>query len=448
MAHWYSFILGRTPELSVAELEHVLPAHTDFSVIESSAHFFVIETPLPLDTARLMRTLGGTIKIGEGLEIFSIANYEMALRQASPSGLTERDGASARENASSIVPVPLGDTCREKTFHNPKIFNTRQMASKCAHLMVNHLAKKQKIYFGVSAYSRLPLHINPYALGLEIKKILKEAFNHSSRLVSSREGILSSVVVATNKLLSNRGAELQLFVIKKNIYVARTSAVQNFADFSKRDYERPAADSKSGMIPPKIARSMINLAQIQAGENILDPFCGSGTILMEAALLHPHHKLYGSDMSTRAIQDTKKNFNWLKREYPRAGTHLSLIQSPIETLDATLHPHSIDAIITEPFLGPPLRGATSKTALGRILNDLNPLYEKMLFIFSSLLKPRGRVVMVWPVFAYQKSWLDLPAFNTIKKYFDFEPLSPHAHGIFYARPDQKVGRYIVKLTLK
>ncbi|HBW73718.1 MAG: hypothetical protein UX20_C0007G0011 [Candidatus Magasanikbacteria bacterium GW2011_GWC2_45_8] len=397
MSYWYSFILGRTQKLSIAELQYVLPVHTSFSVIESSAHFFVIETPSPIDTKELMRMLGGTIKIGEGLQVLPHA---------------------------------------------------QNLAYELAQIIVKRLAKEQKIYFGLSVYSPLPAGINPFKLGLEIKTILKETFEHSSRLVSSREPTLSSVVIATNKLLSDRGAELQLFVIKNKLYVARTDTVQDFADFGKRDFERPAADPKSGMLPPKVARIMLNLAQVKEGETILDPFCGSGTILMEAALLRPHNKLYGSDLSARAIKDTQINFNWLKHEYSLVSEHPSLSQNPIETLDAKLPHHSIDVIITEPFLGPPLRGTTNKTSLDRILNDLNPLYEKMLFVFSTLLKPHGRVVMVWPVFAYQKSWLDLPAFSMIKKYFDFEPLSPHSAGILYARPDQKVGRLIVKFKPK
>lgn len=394
MSHWYSFILGRVPELSLAELKCVLSVQTSFTVIESSAHFFVIETPVPLDTIKLMNILGGTIKIGEGLAVFS---------------------------------------------------DTKCVTEQIAQTLINRAVNEQKIYFGVSAYSPLPLNLNSYRLGLEIKTILKKTFNRSSRLVSSHETTLSSVVVATNKLLSSRGAELQIFFIHNKLYVARTSAVQNFAEFSKRDYERPAADPKSGMLPPKVARIMLNLARVKIGEILLDPFCGSGTIIMEAAILHPRNKLYGSDVSKQAIQNTLKNFNWLKQRYPLAGQNLSLFQNSIETFETKLQPHSIDAIITEPYLGPPLRGATNKTTLDGILKSLNPLYETILSVFNTLLKSRGCVVMVWPVFAHQKNWLELPAFSMIKKYFDFEHLSTQSPGILYARPNQKVGRLIVKL---
>ncbi len=49
-------------------------------------------------------------------------------------------------------------------------------------------------------------------------------------------------------------------------------------------------------------------------KKILDPFCGSGTILQEAMLLG-FKNIYGSDKDKRAIANSKENINWLKKEY-------------------------------------------------------------------------------------------------------------------------------------
>lgn len=62
-----------------------------------------------------------------------------------------------------------------------------------------------------------------------------------------------------------------------------------------------------GMMPPKIAQIMINLAS-QGDRNILlwDPFCGLGTTLIEA--FHSGFlKLYGSDLEKNMTEVTKKN---------------------------------------------------------------------------------------------------------------------------------------------
>ena len=54
---------------------------------------------------------------------------------------------------------------------------------------------------------------------------------------------------------------------------------------------------------------MINLALSQNIDykNLLDPLRGSGTILTEAAVMG-YQNLYGSDISRKAITDTKEKF--------------------------------------------------------------------------------------------------------------------------------------------
>ena len=91
--------------------------------------------------------------------------------------------------------------------------------------------------------------------------------------------------------------------------------MQPFKDLSRLDFGRPARDDFSGMLPPKLAQIMINLAQVQNPEAlIIDPFCGSGTILSEA-LLMGYKDLLGSDISPKAIADTYKNISWIKDLY-------------------------------------------------------------------------------------------------------------------------------------
>ena len=87
--------------------------------------------------------------------------------------------------------------------------------------------------------------------------------------------------------------------------LAQTEAVQPFEQFSARDFGRPGRDDLSGMLPPKLAIIMINLAQTPLNSILLDPFCGSGTILSEAVLLG-YTNLIGTDISEKAIADSKK----------------------------------------------------------------------------------------------------------------------------------------------
>jgi tRNA G10 N-methylase Trm11 len=229
--------------------------------------------------------------------------------------------------------------------------------------------------------------------------------------VQSREPALSSVIVKTNKLLSSRGSEIVILKLKGDFLLGRTIAVQPFAEFSRRDYGRPARDSKSGMLPPKLARMMINLAQIKPEEVILDPFCGSGTILQESLILS-YKNIIGSDISKRAIENAKKNLTWLLR--PKQDSQPALINTDVRCLSRRFKPKSINAIITEPYLGPPTIASEAWGAgppfkrrepaskIKRIIRELELLYLDSFKQFKKVLKPRARIVIIFPVISCQK----------------------------------------------
>src|SRR5690606_22324116 len=83
---------------------------------------------------------------------------------------------------------------------------------------------------------------------------------------------LASVAVTKNLLLE-KGAEICVLAASDKVYVGKTLQVQDFEDYGRRDYQRPVRDEEQGMIPPKVAQSMINLVNAPAGATLLDPFC-------------------------------------------------------------------------------------------------------------------------------------------------------------------------------
>jgi len=159
----------------------------------------------------------------------------------------------------------------------------------------------QRISFGVSSYSN---NFRVRSTFLQQVKDELVARGISARFVAPKGGnILSSVVVAKQELI-------ELVVVGKegDWTIGETIAVQDFEEWNKRDYGRPAADPKAGMLPPKVARMAVNLA----GEPkvLLDPFCGMGTILGEALLMG--WSVFGSDISAEVIEKTRKNLEWLE----------------------------------------------------------------------------------------------------------------------------------------
>jgi tRNA G10 N-methylase Trm11 len=151
-------------------------------------------------------------------------------------------------------------------------------------------------------------------------------------------------------------------------------------------------------IPPRLARIMINLTGRKG--LLLDPFCGIGTILQEAALMG--FDVYGTDIDKTVIPQAVQNLDWLSKEYKLSLQNLG---EKIQTGDATklsglFQPESIDAIVTEPNLGPPLKIYPDQSKAESILRGLKPLYEKSLKEFSITLKPGSRICMVFPRFEF------------------------------------------------
>ena len=100
---------------------------------------------------------------------------------------------------------------------------------------------------------------------------------------------------------------------KDKIIIARTKKVQDITDYTDRDRNRPKRDAYVGMLPPKLAQIIINLAsgnnQI-AGKRLLDPFCGTGVIPQEALLMG--FDVYGTDIEQKMIDYSQINIEWLK----------------------------------------------------------------------------------------------------------------------------------------
>jgi tRNA G10 N-methylase Trm11 len=298
--------------------------------------------------------------------------------------------------------------------------------------------KKGKLFYGLSFYGNKNKKLYD-RLGKEIKKALKIA-ECSARWVISRETALSSVIVKTNKLLT-RGGDYCLLFSGNNVYVGKTVGVQDFADYEYRDINRPARDLVSGMTPPKLAKLLINLCG--AGKkSFLDPFCGSGTFLMEAALLG-FDKIFGSDVSLKAIEDSKKNMAWFAGGYKFPG------KTEIKYCDAKKSAacwnQKFDAIATEPYLGPAIRGELNARQATEIKNDLEKDYAEYLPTLASLLEKNGRLVLIVP-------FLITPMQN-IKITLDIKKaglaaVSPLPKEIYppdsieYRRENQKVGREI------
>jgi tRNA G10 N-methylase Trm11 len=174
---------------------------------------------------------------------------------------------------------------------------------------------------------------------------------------------------------------------------------------------------------------------------ILDPFCGSGTTLQEALLLG-YNNLIASDKNPKAINNTQNNLNWLASKYGLNTNNVQLLTLPIEHLARAIKPSSIDAIITEPYLGPALKGNEGLKQINLIIKELETFYLSAFNVFTKILKSQGKMVLIFPIFRYNNSNLKLAILDRIEK-LGFKILNKE--DLIYFRPKQFIWREILIL---
>ena len=64
-----------------------------------------------------------------------------------------------------------------------------------------------------------------------------------------------------------------------------------------------------GVLMPRIARAVVNMTQINDGI-ILDPFAGTGGILVEAGLISPAIHVVGCDIQEKMVRGSCKNLRF------------------------------------------------------------------------------------------------------------------------------------------
>lgn len=281
--------------------------------------------------------------------------------------------------------------------------------------------------FGLSLIGNLP-----HKLPLSVKKL-----SRSKRYVFQKNQVLSAA--------QSKGIRQELLILehKNSYWIFEILGVQNIDEYTLRDRYLPQAHGARGMLPPKLARIMVNLAiEDNRQITIYDPFCGTGRVLMEALLLG--QKIMGSDIDPDAIRATQENLTWLKTKFKIDQTldltH-DLFVSAIKDIKNHLEPGSCEAIVTEPYLGPPQTSKISSEEQDQLFTSIKEIYLDLLEQAKIVLKPGGILVTVFPVIN-EVSLGEL--FVDILTKLGYITI----HKDKVSRDKQIIGREIVKLRIK
>jgi tRNA (guanine10-N2)-dimethyltransferase len=101
--------------------------------------------------------------------------------------------------------------------------------------------------------------------------------------------------------------ELRAVLTMETAYVGIKKAEINTSHFQqRRGHLRPFLSPVT--MHPKIARALVNLSAVKKNEVLLDPFCGTGGILIEAGLLGI--RVIGSDVEKKMIDGCRRNLEF------------------------------------------------------------------------------------------------------------------------------------------
>jgi putative methyltransferase (TIGR01177 family) len=132
-------------------------------------------------------------------------------------------------------------------------------------------------------------------------------------------------------------------------------------------------------LEPRLARALVNLAQVGPGDRVVDPFVGTGSLLLEAALLGA--KTVGVDANATMIRGALDNF-----------AHLGLAPEMLRQADAAeaaaeFPPASFDALVTDPPYG---------RASGTRGERPDLLWSRVLRSWTEKVRPGGRLAVIVP----------------------------------------------------
>lgn len=365
------FILGKNWKLSLAELLSYLHYQgCKFRLANLSDFFVVVETErLP---SGMIDDLGGTLKIGK-------------VRSVVPSTIVV-DAFVRREKQARTEIKSLLDADHVTN----QIFG----------------AISDKLVFGVSVYPETRRFVRS---SREMQRFLGSYFKNELALQGTKAKFMGfprrrefpqlTNVEVLKKELIEKSAEVLFCAGKEDAFVANTIAAHNPFEFQKRDVGRPV-QRRIFSIPPRLARIMINLASSQPRKVLLDPFCGVGTILQEVLLSKA--QAIGVDADPWCVRASTANLEWLKKEYALENAECKIFVGDARSLPDQIQEESVDCIVTEPELGPPLRDLPTDSYARKIVEKLEPLYDGFLREAYKVVRTGGRVVFVTPYIRTRK----------------------------------------------
>lgn len=382
-------LLGRQPAISVAELESVFGDDVITRVDKNIAYLTIDADKINIDT------LGGVIKVAQIID----------------------------DSATNNI-----DSCITNIYR---------------YIIGSSPEPNKKIQLGINTIN-CGNRIDGMQVALKIKKLLRGA-NISVRIIPTVDGQITTAQTIHNKLTKPGNFEMLIVKSGDNFLMGQIVAVQDIEAYAARDQARPKRDARVGMLPPKLAQIIINLAKPR--QSVLDPFCGSGVILQEASLMQ--YQAYGTDIEPRMIEYSHVNVDqWLRQQYPESSINITL-----EVGDATSHKWKtgpFDAVAAETYLGRAYSVAPTNLELEQNIKTVEIIHKKFLENLAKQTQKGFRLCIAVPTWFIGNKTIHLKILDSLERIGYNRVSFVHANNddLIYHRQGQIVGRELVTLIRK
>ncbi|MCZ3366760.1 MULTISPECIES: TIGR01177 family methyltransferase [Methanobacterium] len=219
---------------------------------------------------------------------------------------------------------------------------------------------------------------NSQAMEIELGGIIKKELGDKAKVnLENPDTFLRTIVLDDSVIVSKQ-------------LVKRSKKHYNDLKPHKRPFFYP------GSMSPKLARGMVNLARAKKGRAVLDPFCGTGGILIEAGIVGA--RVIGTDIDEKMVEGTKKNLEYCNiKDY-------NIFQGDARYITIE---EKVDAIVTDPPYG------ISASTAGI---DSKKIYEESLVSMQELLKEDGYICMATPHYLDIHELVSHTKFKIIEQY--------------------------------
>jgi tRNA G10 N-methylase Trm11 len=384
----YFFILGRNPELSIAELlSYFEKTNLQIDNVNTKENTLIIETQEKIFPDKMIKELGGTIAIGEIIssgkksEILSFINKNEIYFQEE-----------------------IKFTYTIMNFTNEKSIND-----------FDEILQKVKDKFK--------------------SEKLKAFYRSTTGMLDTQE---KGYTAGTPSKIKSKDIVFFITENQDGTYsFGELKAVFDSKEAEKRDIEKPVRREQLA-ISPRLARILINLSQIKNNQTLLDPFCGIGALMIEALIQDIN--IIGIDRDDDAIKGAKRNLDWLKNKYKIKGDY-NLINGDSRKINLR---QEINGIATEPSLGELLKVTPTEEKAKQMIDRFENLIIDVLNNLKFSLNPGKKIAFTSPLIKTHHGKLGCNiqkiASQTNLKQFKFNLLPNIKFPIAELRKDSIVGR--------